>query len=55
LNKLKFEKRDALVAVLDRIRAPPTKTILNASTVQLRQQEIKFKVNGNNLELISID
>ena len=56
LNKLEPEKRDALVAVLEQDPRPAyqddPERIYGFS---FAGKEIKFKVNGNNLELISID
>lgn len=56
LNKLKFEKRDALVAVLEQDPRPAyqddPERIYGFS---FAGKEIKFKVNHDTLELLSID
>ena len=56
LNKLESEKRDALVAILEQDPRPayqddPERTY----GFRFAGKEIKFKVNGDNLELVSID
>lgn len=56
LNKLESEKREALVAVLEQDPRPAYQD--NPERIygfSFAGREIKFKVNGNNLELISID